>query len=105
MSEPRNERLTIRKTNEEVLRKRLEVQARDLCTEEIKSFVECAKYQGLLVVFNCRKENYASKLFDNLYHLLLYHLSYHVDKLLILFVLRYSSFFRYSEPMYGSALH
>jgi len=62
MSEPRNDRLTIRKTNEEVLRKRLEVQARDLCDTEIKSFVECAKYQGLLVVFNCRKENYTSKL-------------------------------------------
>ena len=61
MSEPRNERLTIRKTNEEVLRKRLEVQARELCMDEIKSFVECAKYQGLLVVLNCRKENYASK--------------------------------------------
>lgn len=61
MSDPRSERLTIRKTNEEVLRKRMEMQARELCKDEIMAFGECAKHQQLLVVFQCRRENLNSK--------------------------------------------
>mmetsp|Transcript_5487 Transcript_5487/g.9001 ORF Transcript_5487/g.9001 Transcript_5487/m.9001 type:complete len:92 (+) Transcript_5487:111-386(+) len=57
--DPRNDRLKIRKTNEEVLRKKLELEAHEYCRKEITAFGDCAKNNGLLVVFNCRKENMA----------------------------------------------
>ena len=61
MSEPRDDRLLLRKTNEEVLRKKLVLQARTMCEKEIVQFGECAKRNGLLVVFNCRQQNLDSE--------------------------------------------
>lgn len=58
---PRNERMTLRKTNEEVLRKKLQLEAQAICKAESVAFGECAKKHGMMVVFNCRKENLASK--------------------------------------------
>lgn len=60
--ESRNDRLTLRKTNEEVLRKKLQLEAEQACREETKAFGDCAKREGLWVVLNCRKENAASKI-------------------------------------------
>jgi len=57
----RNDRLTLRKTNEEVLRKKLSIEAQNICAEECKQFGECAVKSGLMVVFNCRSQNLASK--------------------------------------------
>mmetsp|Transcript_60523 Transcript_60523/g.106356 ORF Transcript_60523/g.106356 Transcript_60523/m.106356 type:complete len:100 (-) Transcript_60523:108-407(-) len=55
----RDDRLSLRKTNEEVLRKKLAIEAQNICAEECKQFGECAKKSGLLVVFKCRSENLA----------------------------------------------
>lgn len=60
----RDDRLSLRKTNEEVLRKKLSIEAQNICADECKQFGECAKKSGLLVVFKCRSENLASKLLD-----------------------------------------
>lgn len=59
-NESRNDRLTLRKTNEEVLRKKLQLEAQAKCIVETQQFGECAKKNGMLVVFSCRKENAAS---------------------------------------------
>lgn len=57
----RNSRLsTLRKTNEEVLRKKLQTQAKKKCDPFFKDFADCAKENGLLVIFNCREQNRAS---------------------------------------------
>lgn len=61
----RDDRLSLRKTNEEVLRKKLAIEAQNICADECKQFGECAKKSGLLVVFKCRSENLASKSFVN----------------------------------------
>jgi len=36
--------------------------ARTKCDDQIKAFADCAKSNGLMVVFNCRSHNTASKL-------------------------------------------
>jgi hypothetical protein len=59
--QPRKDRMTLRKTNEEVLRKKLQLEAQQACKDEVVAFGECAKRNHLLVVFNCRKENATSK--------------------------------------------
>lgn len=58
----RDGRLKIRKTNEEVLRKKLQFEAQKICKEEIKAFGDCSVKEGMMVIFNCRKQNKASKL-------------------------------------------
>lgn len=56
----RDDRLVkMRKANEEVLRKKLENEAREKCASAIESFAECGKRESIMVVFNCRKENRA----------------------------------------------
>ena len=61
--EARDSRLRpMRKNNEEVLRKKLQLQAQQKCAPFFKSFADCAKESGLMVVFNCRTQNTASKL-------------------------------------------
>lgn len=57
----RNDRLTLRKTNEEVLRKKMQLEAQTKCLVETQQFGDCAKKNGMLVIFSCRKENSASK--------------------------------------------
>ena len=58
----RSDRLTLRKTNEEVLRKQHQNEARNICKEKFIDFGKCAKENGILVVLNCRRENQESKL-------------------------------------------
>lgn len=62
--EARDSRLRpiMRKNNEEVLRKKLQLQAQQKCAPFFKNFAECSKENGLMVVFNCRIQNSASKL-------------------------------------------
>ena len=56
----RNGRLMkMRKVNEEVLRKKLQIEAKELCADTFKAFGKCAQEQDLWVVVNCRKENRA----------------------------------------------
>ena len=62
----RNDRLSLRKTNEEVLRIKLRLEAKKKCESYFRSFGDCAKTNGFMVVFNCRKENLASKQSNNL---------------------------------------
>lgn len=57
----RSSRLTLRKNNEEVLRKELKAEARAKCAHTFKAFAECAKASSIFVVFQCRQENQASK--------------------------------------------
>jgi hypothetical protein len=59
--QPRNDRLSLRKTNEEVLRKKLQLEAQAKCKDETIAFGECAKRTGMLVVLRCRQENAISK--------------------------------------------
>jgi hypothetical protein len=47
----------MRKANEEVLRKKLQIEAQEKCASAFKDFGRCAKEQSIMVVFNCRKEN------------------------------------------------
>jgi len=56
----RDSRMTLRKNNEEVLRKALQTEARKKCLEESKAFGDCAKASGVWVVLSCRKENLVS---------------------------------------------
>jgi len=58
-STARENRLTLRKNNEEVLRKALQNEARKLCEGTVKEFGECAVANGMMVVLNCRKQNKA----------------------------------------------
>lgn len=53
----RESRLTLRKTNEEVLRKALQNEARKRCHDEFKAFGDCAKGAGISVVFSCRAQS------------------------------------------------
>ena len=59
----RNSRLVLRKNNEEVLRKKLQLEAKSKCDIFFKEFSECAKENNLMVVFKCRDKNRASKYF------------------------------------------
>ena len=47
----------IRKVNEEVLRKKMENEAKTTCAPYFKAFGDCAKENGLMVVINCRRQN------------------------------------------------
>lgn len=59
-NDARNGRLVkMRKVNEEVLRKKLQNEARDKCSGAFQAFGKCAQEQSLMVVFACRKENRA----------------------------------------------
>jgi len=55
--------MTLRKNNEEVLRKALQNEARQKCAEETRAFGECAKDAGIWVVLSCRKHNLVSHIF------------------------------------------
>lgn len=48
---------SLRKNNEEVLRKSLQAEARKICLPIIQAFGDCAKAESIMVVFNCRKQN------------------------------------------------
>ena len=54
-SDARNDRL--RKVNEEVLRKKMQTEAKDLCRPYFQAFGDCAKENGIMVVFKCRQQN------------------------------------------------
>lgn len=49
----------MRKVNEEVLRKKMQSEAKDKCAEHFQAFGACAQQNGLMVIFNCRKQNQA----------------------------------------------
>lgn len=54
----RNGRLVkMRKVNEEVLRKKLQNEAKELCADSFIAFGKCAQEQNLMVVFACRQQN------------------------------------------------
>ena len=59
--DPRDDRMKLRKNNEEVFRFRLRLEAQEKCKAESSAFGECAKNNGLLVLFNCRQQNKISK--------------------------------------------
>mmetsp|Transcript_25876 Transcript_25876/g.58561 ORF Transcript_25876/g.58561 Transcript_25876/m.58561 type:complete len:99 (+) Transcript_25876:260-556(+) len=64
--DPRDERMTMRKNNEEVHRRKQKLEAQVICADLTKAFGECARAQGMMVVFSCRKENAAmSACMDN----------------------------------------
>jgi len=50
---------TLRKNNEEVLRRAMRAEAQKKCDSKVKAFGECARQQGLMVVINCREQNKA----------------------------------------------
>jgi hypothetical protein len=50
---------SLRKNNEEVLRKVLQAEAREKCMSFTKAFGDCAKEASIMVVFKCRDENRA----------------------------------------------
>jgi hypothetical protein len=53
----RDDRLQLRRNNEEVLRKTLANQAREKCSALTTAFGNCAKANGMGVVLFCREEN------------------------------------------------
>lgn len=56
----RSDRLTtLRRTNEEVLRKQLKNDAQDACKWAFEAFADCAKRESIKVVINCREANEA----------------------------------------------
>lgn len=66
-TDARDARLSsIRKTQEEVLRKNLQQVARDHCVEESAAFGSCAKENGMWVIFKCRDQNKTRKSTDDL---------------------------------------
>ena len=56
-NDARNDRL--RKVNEEVLRKKMEAEAKEKCAPLFRAFGDCAKESGLSVIFMCRQQNQA----------------------------------------------
>mmetsp|Transcript_11279 Transcript_11279/g.10908 ORF Transcript_11279/g.10908 Transcript_11279/m.10908 type:complete len:116 (-) Transcript_11279:74-421(-) len=57
-SDGRDSRLQrTRKNNEEVLRKKMQIEAQETCASKFTAFGACAKEHSLMVIFNCRKEN------------------------------------------------
>ena len=61
-TDARNNRLsvgTLRKNNEEVLRSAMRAEAQKKCESKFRAFGECAKEQGLMVVFRCREQTKA----------------------------------------------
>lgn len=57
----RSDRLKLRKTNEEVLKRKLQAYARKQCDEKVRDFVECTNNHGLSVIFKCREKSRISK--------------------------------------------
>jgi hypothetical protein len=57
----RESRLSIRNANKEVLRRELQDLSKVHCVQQIRSFGDCAKREGLMVIFRCRKENKLSE--------------------------------------------
>lgn len=56
----RDSRLSyLRKNNEEVLRKQMQAEAREICSGVTEAFVNCSKASGLLVVLRCREQSKA----------------------------------------------
>mmetsp|Transcript_16318 Transcript_16318/g.16436 ORF Transcript_16318/g.16436 Transcript_16318/m.16436 type:complete len:93 (+) Transcript_16318:218-496(+) len=63
----RSLRLSMRRNNEEVLRRKFLIEVKERCKDKFHAFGECAQNNGILVVFNCRKENQAmSDCMDNI---------------------------------------
>lgn len=58
----RDARLSLRSGQEEVLRKKLQLIAKEKCDTETRAFAECAQKEGLWVVWSCRKQCDESKL-------------------------------------------
>jgi hypothetical protein len=56
-SEARDDRLTLRKNNEEVMRKKFQEESKKKCQWAFRALGQCAEKEGLLVLFNCRVEN------------------------------------------------
>ncbi|RYY70783.1 hypothetical protein EON63_22245 [archaeon] len=57
----RDSRLSLRKTQEEMLRRKLHQEAFQHCRDEVVAFGECVKQEGFFVIFNCRKQNAVCK--------------------------------------------
>ncbi len=55
----RDSRLSLRKTNEEVIRITLRNEASEKCKEYLNAMGKCAQENGLMVVFKCRAQNKA----------------------------------------------
>ena len=55
----RDDRLKLRRNNEEVLRKALANEAREKCRGYTNAFGRCAEASGMMVVIQCREENKA----------------------------------------------
>ena len=58
----RDSRLSLRKSKEEDLRKVLLYQARQACQDKANAFGDCAKENGMMVVFKCGQHNQACKI-------------------------------------------
>jgi hypothetical protein len=52
----REGRLSFKNRAEDLLRYEMKEDAKEKCKEYIKTFAECAKKEGLFVVFQCRSE-------------------------------------------------
>lgn len=55
----RDSRLSLRKTNEEVIRITLRNEAGEKCKDYLSAMGKCAQENGLMVVFKCRTQNKA----------------------------------------------
>ncbi len=68
-STARDNRLSLRKNNEEVLRKKFHASANQICKSEIHALGDCARSAGFWVVWNCRAQSAASTYYYYCYHL------------------------------------
>ena len=59
-NDARGGRLSMRKTNEEVFRKKYQTETFSLCAEQLKAFGDCARENGFMVTFRCQDQNRAS---------------------------------------------
>ena len=57
----RDDRLSVRKNNQEVFRREFQDAVKRECRPQVVAFGECAKKQGPMVVFRCRNECNTSK--------------------------------------------
>jgi hypothetical protein len=58
-TDARNDRLTLKKWDEEQFRKKFQIEDQEKCKEYFRAFGDCAKRNNILVAFNCRQENRA----------------------------------------------
>lgn len=66
----RDSRLSLKKSKEEDLRKLLLYQAREICQSKANAFGDCAKENGMMVVFKCRQQNQDCTLSESREHYL-----------------------------------